>query len=322
MVKKGILFLFLIAGIADVSAQNLIPNPGFDSVTSCPPTSNYAYVWGPDLLHYATPWRRACWSADLLHDCSFNSLAGPQNAHSGQGKAGLTVWNGGFANFREFAQVELIHPLLAGGTYYFSMYVSLGDSCMSGISELHVAFTTHRINDTTACNELQNTLPAISLQPVNGNLLESVNWVKLEGYYTASGSESQLIIGNFLADNLTVVLPAGQGWRNDAYYYVDDVNLELAGFETVPVPNVFTPNGDTWNDVLMLPEIAMGSDFRLTIFNRWGMPVYEQQQQPLQWNGLNTTGHAATDGTYFYLLQYTRPDGKPFQQRGSFMLVR
>jgi gliding motility-associated-like protein len=321
MVKTRIaVFLFAVVSFT-AAAQNLIPNPGFDSLSSCPATSNYSYVWGPDLLHYASPWRRACWSADLLHDCSFNNLAGPQTAHSGQGKAGLTAWNSNFTNFREFAQTELIHPLLSGGIYYFSMYVSLGDSCRYGVGQLSVAFATHRINDTTACNEMQNTLPAIQLQPVNGSMLETNGWVKLEGYYTASGSETQLIIGNFLDDNASSILPTGQGWRNDSYYYIDDADLELVDFNTVPVPNVFTPNGDGINDVLQVPELRKGSSFRFTIYNRWGNALHAQTDLPLQWNGTDDNGNVAPDGTYFYLLQFTRGDGSPFTQRGSFTLL-
>jgi gliding motility-associated-like protein len=51
----------------------------------------------------------------------------------------------------------------------------------------------------------------------------------------------------------------------------------------------------------------------LTIFNRWGMPVYETANYRNQW-----TGEGVPDGTYYYVLALD--DGREFT--GHVTLLR
>ena len=90
------------------------------------------------------------------------------------------------------------------------------------------------------------------------------------------------------------------------------------------VPNIFTPNGDGYNDYF---EIGYGDDgkpindlneyflsHKLVIFNRWGKIVYESDDYKNDWDG-----GKLPDGTYFYVL-----DCKGYKQnynyKGSVMI--
>ncbi len=72
----------------------------------------------------------------------------------------------------------------------------------------------------------------------------------------------------------------------------------------VIVPNVFSPNGDGYNDLFVIEGIQYTSN-TVRVFNRWGQLVYESSNYRNQWNGGDLP-----DGTYFYevVLQYKKDD--------------
>lgn len=74
--------------------------------------------------------------------------------------------------------------------------------------------------------------------------------------------------------------------------------LQILPFET---PNVFTPNGDNKNDVLVLSTEEVGG--KIQIFNRWGRLVKEYASYQNNWDGKDQPA-----GVYYYLL--TNRDGK------------
>ncbi len=69
------------------------------------------------------------------------------------------------------------------------------------------------------------------------------------------------------------------------------------------VPNVFTPNGDGFNDTFK-PVSRNLSSFRMLIFNRWGQLLYETHDPEASWDG-RTNGKACAISTYFYLINYS-----------------
>jgi gliding motility-associated-like protein len=59
------------------------------------------------------------------------------------------------------------------------------------------------------------------------------------------------------------------------------------------IPNIFTPNGDTYNDTFRIRNLPDGS--KLTVVNRWGRTVYENSNYQNDWDG-----GTLPDGIYFY----------------------
>jgi gliding motility-associated-like protein len=68
-------------------------------------------------------------------------------------------------------------------------------------------------------------------------------------------------------------------------------------------PNVFTPNGDTYNDCFR-PDMPSSLDecFTLKVFSRWGRLLYDSEKQGGNcWNGTQRTGGMVSEGTYYYI---------------------
>ncbi len=71
----------------------------------------------------------------------------------------------------------------------------------------------------------------------------------------------------------------------------------------IVLPNVFTPNGDGFNNNFT-PIISAGFDpFNIKIYNRWGTLIYDSNDPFFKWNGNNKKGEPLSDGTYFYIVE-------------------
>jgi gliding motility-associated-like protein len=74
----------------------------------------------------------------------------------------------------------------------------------------------------------------------------------------------------------------------------------------VEAPNVFTPNGDNTNDVLVFKNLEYYPNTMLQVYDRWGTLVYESANYLNDWNGKkNGNGADCVDGTYYYILSGT-----------------
>ena len=74
------------------------------------------------------------------------------------------------------------------------------------------------------------------------------------------------------------------------------------------LPNVFTPNGDSFNDVF--EPIVTGIDLivnaKTVIFNRWGNILWDTDDPLIQWDGKSKlTKMDCPSGTYFYVCDIT-----------------
>jgi gliding motility-associated-like protein len=88
------------------------------------------------------------------------------------------------------------------------------------------------------------------------------------------------------------------------------------------IPNVFTPNGDGFND-LFLPRIGKAVEaYQQTILDRWGRTMYVSNNLTHGWNGNDLHGSPCSPGVYFYVLMVTNPSGGRVVRKGEVVLVR
>lgn len=74
--------------------------------------------------------------------------------------------------------------------------------------------------------------------------------------------------------------------------------------DQLQIPNVISPNGDNVNDELVLdPEFEECSPYVLSIYNRWGVKVYEVENGGNPFAGISNTGSTITPGTYFLVIR-------------------
>ena len=89
------------------------------------------------------------------------------------------------------------------------------------------------------------------------------------------------------------------------------------------MPNVITPNGDSYNDRLKpflsdQPEVVTLSvldEYNLTVYNRWGNLVFANNGLPLAWDG-RANGSRLTTGLYIIVVDYKALCGEV--QTGSY----
>jgi gliding motility-associated-like protein len=86
------------------------------------------------------------------------------------------------------------------------------------------------------------------------------------------------------------------------------------------VPNVFSPNGDGKNDVLLVYGNYI-SKLEMRIFNQWGEQVELVTSKEKGWDGKHQ-GKAQPVGVYVYSLQAVMTDGRTIKLKGYITLLR
>lgn len=104
---------------------------------------------------------------------------------------------------------------------------------------------------------------------------------------------------------------------------VDTDSLVITVLEQQPyliIPNVFTPNNDSVNDIFKIKGFNI-IDFNCTIFNRWGLQLFSWSDINKGWDG-KSDGKESTDGTYFYMINAKDIDNKEIRKQGAFQLFK
>lgn len=243
-----ILIMALIGG--DVFAQNLVPNPGFETTIGTPTAAGQ---W-----NLAQPWLGLNGTADLyvrnqtslpVNPCDvinipFNVAGYCNERNNGDNYMGLQfdLLN----NYREYISVPLAIPLVAGGVYRLEFYAQLADSARFACNSLGMLLTN---NIPT-----QPGTGAIAFTPQlesSMQITDTNNWTLVSGMYQAFGGENYVTLGVFRDDNDPLLQKTNYGTSfsncadidNSAYYFFDDivvrkvdVTINILG-DTIICPN-------------------------------------------------------------------------------------
>ncbi len=230
-----------IAGIggSNCQSQNFVPNPSFELLTSIPNGNGQWYKcqnWSSVNNFPAFVWPYA--SPDYFHTSGFAPASLPNTGFGlvpmplqGNALMGHCLWLGGSLDFREYLNIQLSSPLVAGMTYKVQFKISSGlTGCGWSVGSYGVYFS--------------NGLPVqIFHEPIQktpqwtyAGQLQSPNWTQVTFHYTPDSTKTHMTLGNFKTDAQTNFVPfrAGSPW---AYYFVDD-------FSVVEDPELFV-DGDS-----------------------------------------------------------------------------
>jgi gliding motility-associated-like protein len=123
---------------------------------------------------------------------------------------------------------------------------------------------------------------------------------------TLSTSLLPKIIGDKAGEicyTLTVISPIGCVITNEECVIVEGEPLKL--------PNLFTPNGDGYNDELKVLN-SDGKVVSIVIYNRWGELVFQEEHYQNDWAGLSRSGRSLSSGTYFVVMKdKSKVDSEP-----------
>ncbi len=100
--------------------------------------------------------------------------------------------------------------------------------------------------------------------------------------------------------------------------------IDVMPLVTLVMPNAFTPNNDGLNDDFRgYGFIDAISNYKMTIWNRWGELIFETDDPLKGWNGSkNNDGHDSPQGVYVYQIEYLAPRGESKKLKGHVTLVR
>ncbi|GBL35659.1 hypothetical protein EMGBS15_12540 [Filimonas sp.] len=88
------------------------------------------------------------------------------------------------------------------------------------------------------------------------------------------------------------------------------------------VPNAFSPNGDTKNDVLRVMPISAVQSVKFSIFDRWGKNIFSTKNLNESWDGKYNGTDCDVD-VYFYYLEYSCSfQTEKVIEKGDITLIR
>ncbi len=67
------------------------------------------------------------------------------------------------------------------------------------------------------------------------------------------------------------------------------------------IPNIFTPNGDAYNNTFDVIGLNPCNEYDFAIYNRWGQEFYHSKGNSFSWNGFYN-GIKVPEGVYYYVL--------------------
>ncbi len=103
----------------------------------------------------------------------------------------------------------------------------------------------------------------------------------------------------------------------------DTINVVVKRVEkTYTLPNVFTPNGDGFNDCFPLVNESKLSRVSFTVYNRWGNEVFSTTNPNACWLGTDNHNNPVPIGVYYYVLTGQNNCGTPITTNGSIQVLR
>lgn len=300
MKNLALILLFMFATNYIQAQQNLITNGSFELIDSCygdpAPIGFDVFQWsGCDGWSVPSIASSDLWCENPVFGNNtppFILGVGFQYPKTGVNMAGLLIYDVVYPNYREYIQNKLTINLEKDKYYIFSLFINTVDTTYNATSCIQGYFSNTMINQSFSYNNLPLT-PQFKNEDSNF-ILDTLNWVKLSGIYKASGNEQYVIIGCFDDNESIVVRDTNSFTAGGIYLFIDDVSIEEAPF-SISIPNVFTPNGDGFNDIFK-PEIINIDDWEMKIYNRWGNKITTLSNQISFWDGSKSS-----NGTYFYV---------------------
>jgi gliding motility-associated-like protein len=201
---------------------------------------------------------------------------------------------------------------------------------------------------TTDCKEISNTLAMKLLPPDSCYAFEDCdcNADYFRIYFSPPGEQNLQLIDSIDSEEPDTTFFVHSGLESVVgCYAVDAVDsignvsalstVVCVGYDACPpyeLPNVFTPNGDEFNN-LFVPKTGTSANPKanveridMTIFNRWGKIMYTTEDPQINWDGKNQNNHAdCAEGVYYYVCDVyivTLNGLEKFNIKGAVTLIR
>ncbi|MCK9611299.1 MAG: gliding motility-associated C-terminal domain-containing protein [Bacteroidales bacterium] len=209
----------------------------------------------------------------------------------------IVDWHWEFGDDTEFDGVsQLSHTFTASSqteVYWASLEVINEDGCSA----------TLLINN--AVTVYPNPVATITADPTVAYLNEPITFTGTSGYDVNSWTWDFNYPGGTL--ETFTVNTASHSYPSEGFYTVflmiqnnggciDTTSIQIEIID-IQIPNIFTPNGDGYNDIFEIKNIERLKNTNIKIFNRWGKKIFDEDNYQNSWDGKNYA-----DGVYYYLI--------------------
>lgn len=296
--KLIISILCLFSGVK-AEAQNLVPNPGFELMNDC----NFA---GYPIEGGISDWFTYNYmqnTVDVLHTClpypqlqPPNTIRGYSYPHNGNGMIGLAYAQE--INYREIVSVKLNQQLIKDSAYCVGFWVknSKMHNNQYWVEYVGLLFT----EDTITPFDIHNINPDVK----STEDLSTHDWIEVNGYYIATGSEKYANIGYFgpsIAKYQSIPYVPGEDIA--PFYFYDDVSVVMCNKDSLlsvilELPNVLTIDNNNINEVYLIKQNNI-KKLDMQILNRWGNVVRTYDGVNTVWDGTDNEGRQLVPGVYF-----------------------
>lgn len=232
--------LLFVATLRCGAQGNLVPNPSFELLDTCPYTIGFQEGDRP-LYWYS--WYN---SPEYFHACAqttngVDTLVGvPQNGWSyqyawvGDAYVGVYAYDGVLGEYREYVGAELVEPLVIGCEYELRFRTNPacdgsywlqgdGSTACDNVGMLFTTFSNAWYTTSGPVFPYRNYAHLRITLPV----ADTVAWTLVEGTFIADSAYTHVVLGNFFADSLTSAFPIGNPnpWTGVTYYLIDEVEV-------------------------------------------------------------------------------------------------
>lgn len=230
---------------------------------------------------------------------------------------------------------------LSTNTYFFPVGSSTGTPNFRPveITPNSVSANTFKVrmaNVDASTEGFDLTLKDVELGEINPDFYHRINRVNGNSFADITIYYDSILDGDFTAmaqwgttnqwENLGDVATASnygfRGLRKTGIYNFSTTPFALSSevVASVFVPNVFSPNGDGFNDLLRVRGKGI-EDLQFIVFNRWGEKVFETTDINSGWDG-TYKGEPMNLAVFVYVLKGKYKNGKLIDERGNVTLMR
>ena len=244
-------------------------------------------------------------------DVFFNNLSSPIDDSYD------IIWT--FGDGTTSGEISPTHTYDQPGTYSVTLDITSPIGCYIGIE--YPNWITVRESPEAGFD--YNPKKITNLMPEADFTDESLRAIEWEWYFGADGFSREQNPSYVFPDTgfyeVTQVVFHENGCTDTAQIVLDVEPIVL-----YYLPNAFTPNNDTKNDLFLGNGIYDGMrDFEMTIWNRWGELLFQTNDPYEGWNGQkNNNGPLSQTGVYIVYVHYLNPRGESVDLKGYATLVK
>ncbi len=234
LIKGQFLFIYIMKQLAIILnifisnmlfCQNLVNNPSFEVLSSCPTGPSHSATLSVGWLNPSQ-----AGTPDVFNICCSSTLTTcnpytyKQLPRTGDSFVGVWCTDPTFT-VREYVHSQLTNTLVSNNFYYIKFFVVLGNYSKYACNNIGMYFSNNSIYQSGASNFLLNYTPQIK-KFNNPIITDTLNWIEISGIYQSTGTENYVTVGNFNNDVTTDTLTTDTNNYSGSYYLLDDISVE------------------------------------------------------------------------------------------------